>query len=156
MSDDDKSTVQLLELFKKYKKTGEAKILSDFIRSGGLNEVKLPKKLSDEIADLLDAAYPLSSKKTLAVDDSWMFYVYWRETELKTGKKRKNLQKNAIREVQNWFEARGTPKKYELVRSRLRQEYFIWRGNLSDFELERFKSSVKQNLNKISQRKMKS
>ena len=90
----------------------------------------------------------MSSKKTLAVDDSWMFYIYWRETEFKTGKKRKNLQKNAIRAVQNWFETRGTPKKYELVRSRLRQEYFIWRDNLSDFELQRYKSSVIQTTGK--------
>ena len=133
---------KLMEIFKKYKKSRNAKILSDCIRSGGLNNVKLPNKLALEIADLLDAAYPLSNKKTLAVDDSWMFYIYWRETEFKTGKRRKNLQKNAIKEVQNWFANRGTPKKYELVRSRLRQEYFIWRDNLSEFELARYKSSV--------------
>jgi len=144
MKNEKEKQEKLAEVFKKYKKTGDAKFLSNCIRSGGLNNVKLPNKLAVEIADLLDAAYPLSSKKTLAVDDSWMFYIYWRETEFKTGRKRKNLQKNAIRAVQDWFETRGTPKKYELIRSRLRQEYFIWRDNLSVFELERYRSSVNQ------------
>ena len=154
MDNEKEKQEKLIEVYKKYKKTGNAKFLSDCIRTGGLNSVKLPNKLAVEIADLLDAAYPLSSKKTLAVDDSWMFYIYWRETEFKTGKKRKNLQKNAIKAVQNWFETRGTPKKYELVRSRLRQEYFIWRDNLSDFELQRYKSSVNQTTGKNHENKI--
>ncbi len=126
--------------YKKYKKTGEAKILSELIRRRGLINVSWPKGLEKQLADLLDAAYPESNKKTLAIDDSWMFFIYWREAEFKTGKKRKYLQKKDIKIVQEWFASRGTPKNYELIRSRLRQEYAIWRENLSSFELERFRS----------------
>ena len=131
---------ELNDLYKKYKKSGEAKILSDLIRSGGLDNVPWPKGLAKELADLLDSAYPESNRKTLAIDDSWMFFIYWRETEFKTGKKRKYLQKKGIKRVQEWFALRGTPKNYELIRSRLRQEYGIWRENLGSFELERFRS----------------
>ena len=80
--------------YKKYKKTGEAKILSELIRRRGLINVSWPKGLEKQLADLLDAAYPESNKKTLAIDDSWMFFIYWREAEFKTGKKIKYLQKN--------------------------------------------------------------
>lgn len=128
--------------YKKYKKTGEAKILSELIRRRGLINVSWPKGLEKQLADLLDAAYPESNKKTLAIDDSWMFFIYWREAEFKTGKKIKYLQKKYIKIVQEWFVSRGTPKNYELIRSRLRQEYTIWRENLSSFELERFRSNA--------------
>lgn len=47
--------------------------MSDFIRRNGLSEVKWPKGLSDELADLLDAAYPWSGEKRIAIDDSWIF-----------------------------------------------------------------------------------
>lgn len=133
---------ELNDLYKKYKKSGEAKILSELIRRRGLVNVPWPKGLAKELADLLDAAYSESAKKTLAIDDSWMFFIYWREAEFKTGKKIKYLQKKYIKIVQEWFVSRGTPKNYELIRSRLRQEYTIWRENLSSFELERFRSNA--------------
>ena len=83
--------VKLYEVYRRYKKVKEVSVLSDFIRRDGLSEVKWPKGLRDELADLLDAAYPWSGEKRLAIDDSWIFYIYWSETEYKTGKIGKNL-----------------------------------------------------------------
>jgi len=114
--------------------------LSDFIRRNGLSEVKWPKGLSDELADLLDAAYPWSGEKRIAIDDSWIFYIYWSETEYKTGKIGKNLKKKGIREVEKWFSQMGNPKRYEFIQSRLRQYYATWRESLTEAELSQFKN----------------
>ena len=78
---------------KNIKNLAKQKILSELIRRRGLVNVPWPKGLAKELADLLDAAYSESAKKTLAIDDSWMFFIYWRESEFKTGKKDKIFAK---------------------------------------------------------------
>ena len=113
MNEKKSKHVKLYEVYSRYKKVKEVSVLSDFIRRDGLSEVKWPKGLRDELADLLDAAYPWSGEKRLAIDDSWIFYIYWSETEYKTGKIGKNLKKKGIREVEKWFSQMGNPKRYE-------------------------------------------
>ena len=138
--------VKLYEVYSRYKKVKEVSVLSDFIRRDGLSEVKWPKGLRDELADLLDAAYPWSGEKRLAIDDSWIFYIYWSETEYKTGKIGKNLKKKGIREVEKWFSQMGNPKKYEFIQSRLRQYYATWRESLTEAELSQFKNLATKNI----------
>lgn len=138
--------VKLYEVYRRYKKVKEVSVLSDFIRRDGLSEVKWPKGLRDELADLLDAAYPWSGEKRIAIDDSWIFYIYWSETEYKTGKIGKNLKKKGIREVEKWFSQMGNPKKYEFIQSRLRQYYATWRESLTEAELSHFKNLATKNI----------
>ena len=138
--------VKLYEVYRRYKKVKEVSVLSDFIRRDGLSEVKWPKGLRDELADLLDAAYPWSGEKRIAIDDSWIFYIYWSETEYKTGKIGKNLKKKGIREVEKWFSQMGNPKKYEFIQSRLRQYYATWRESLTEAELSQFENLATKNI----------
>ena len=103
MTEKKSKNIKLYNVYRRYKKVREVSVLSDFIRRNGLSEVKWPKGLSDELADLLDAAYPWSGEKRIAIDDSWIFYIYWSETEYNTGKLGKNLKKKGIREVEKWL-----------------------------------------------------
>ena len=77
MTEKKSKNIKLYNVYRRYKKVREVSVLSDFIRRNGLSEVKWPKGLSDELADLLDAAYPWSGEKRIAIDDSWIFYIYW-------------------------------------------------------------------------------
>ena len=146
MNEKKSKHVKLYEVYSRYKKVKEVSVLSDFIRRDGLSEVKWPNGLRDELADLLDAAYPWSGEKRLAIDDSWIFYIYWSETEYKTGKIGKNLKKKGIREVEKWFSQMGNPKKYEFIQSRLRQYYATWRESLTEAELSQFKNLATKNI----------
>ena len=146
MNEKKSKHVKLYEVYSRYKKVKEVSVLSDFIRRDGLSEVKWPKGLRDELADLLDAAYPWSGEKRIAIDDSWIFYIYWSETEYKNGKIGKNLKKKGIREVEKWFSQMGNPKKYEFIQSRLRQYYATWRESLTEAELSQFKNLATKNI----------
>ena len=146
MNEKKSKHVKLYEVYSRYKKVKEVSVLSDFIRRDGLSEVKWPKGLRDELADLLDAAYPWSGEKRIAIDDSWIFYIYWSETEYKTGKIGKNLKKKGIREVEKWFSQMGNPKRYEFIQSRLRQYYATWRESLTEAELSQFKNLASKNI----------
>ena len=123
-----------------YKLQNEPGVLADFIRSGGLENRQWPKGLSEEIANLLDRAYPWTSRKQVAVDDTWIFYLYWCETEGETGVNPKNVNKAAIRKIENWFQNRGTPKPYETIRTRIREGYEFWRDSITQEELDRYQS----------------
>jgi len=146
MNEKKSKHVKLYEVYSRYKKVKEVSVLSDFIRRDGLSEVKWPKGLRDELADLLDAAYPWSGEKRLAIDDSWIFYIYWSETEYKTGKIGKNLKKKVTREGEKWSRQMGKEKKYEFIQSRLRQYYATWRESLTEAELSQFKNLASKNI----------
>lgn len=117
-------------------------VLTDYIRIGGLINKPWPVGLAEDLADILDNAYPWTSRKQTQVDDTWIFYLYWRETEFKTGKVHHELSMSAIRSIEDWFAARGTPKKYETIRTRLREHYELWRKGLTEEKLRRMENSA--------------
>ena len=45
-------------------------------------------------------------------------------------------------ENEEWFEALGTPKKYQTIRTRLRENYRYWRNNLTPNELDKMIESA--------------
>ena len=117
-------------------------VLTDYIRIGGLINKPWPVGLAEDLADILDNAYPWTSRKQTQVDDTWIFYLYWRETEFKTGKVHHELSMSAIRSIEDWFAARGTPKKYETIRMGLREHYELWRKGLTEEKLRRMENSA--------------
>ena len=117
-------------------------VLTDYIRIGGLINKPWPVGLAEDLADILDNAYPWTSRKQTQVDDTWIFYLYWRETEFKTGKVHHELSMSAIRSIEDWFAARGTQKKYETIRTRLREHYELWRKGLTEEQLRHMENSA--------------
>ena len=123
-------------VYNNYKKTKNVSALTDLIRSGGLINKPWPAGLAEDLADILDQAYPWTSRKQVQVDDTWIFYIYWRETEFKTGPIDQQLNMSAIRYLEEWFNGRGTPKNYETIRTRLRDGYTNWRDSLKPEQIE--------------------
>ncbi len=134
-------------VYSSYKSSREPGVLADYIRTGGLTNVPWPYGLAEDLAALLDQAYPWTTRKQTAADDTWIFFIYWRETEFRDGRAHKTFRKKALREVLEWFEARGTPKNYETIRTRLREGYQHWRESISVQEIE----YLKEMLNEISE-----
>lgn len=123
--------------FEQYQKSGHGDWLSSIIRIGGATNIPWPVGMAEAVADLIDQADPWTNRDQTQTDDTWIFYVYWRETEARTGEKHRDLNMEGIRAVVDWFDARGTPKPYETIRTRLREKYTIWRSELSDKDLAR-------------------
>lgn len=128
--------------FEQFKKSGHGDWLADIIRSGGATNVPWPSGMAEAVANLISQADPWSSRDQTHADDTWIYFVYWRETEFRTGskpkelnEKPKDLNKAGIRAVKDWFDARGTPKEYETIRTRLRENYEYWRSKLTDEDL---------------------
>lgn len=134
---------ELFDVYERYKLTREVSILTDYIRGGGLVNKPWPDGLSEDLADILDNAYPWTSRKQTQVDDTWIFYVYWRETEFKSGEPDNQLNMAAIRYVEDWFNARGTPKNYETIRTRLREHYQYWRNQLTPDQIAKMESAAR-------------
>ena len=126
---------ELFRVYENFKRTKEVSVLTDYIRIGGLINKPWPVGLAEDLADILDHAYPWTYRKQTQVDDTWIFYLYWRETEFKTGKVHHELSMSAIRSIEDWFAARGTQKKYETIRTRLREHYELWRKGLTEEQL---------------------
>lgn len=133
---------ELFWVYESFKRTKEVSILTDFIRAGGLINTPWPVGLSEDLADMLDNAYPRKARKQTQIDDTWIFYVYWRETEFKSGKPDDQFNMAVIRYIEEWFEALGTPKKYQTIRTRLRENYRYWRNNLTPIELDKMIESA--------------
>ena len=133
---------ELFRVYESFKRTKEVSVLTDYIRLGGLINKPWPVGLAEDLADILDHAYPWTSRKQTQVDDTWIFYLYWRETEFKTGKVHHELSKSAIRSIEDWFAARGTPKKYETIRTRLREHYELWRKGLTKEKLRNMENAA--------------
>lgn len=133
---------ELFHIYERFKKTKEVSVLTDYIRIGGLINKPWPVGLAENLADILDHAYPWTSRKQTQVDDTWIFYLYWRETEFKTGKVHHELSKSAIRSIENWFAARGTQKNYETIRTRLREHYEFWWEGLTAEQLRNMENSA--------------
>ena len=133
---------ELFRVYESFKRTKEVSVLTDYIRIGGLINKPWPVGLAEDLADILDHAYPWTSRKQTQVDDAWIFYLYWRETEFKTGKVHHELSMSAIRSIEDWFAARGTPKKYETIRTRLREHYELWWKGLTEEKLRRMENSA--------------
>ena len=126
---------QIAELqfaFSMYEKTSHGDWLAGIIRSGGATNIPWPVGLAEALADLIEKAVPWTSRDQTQSDDTWIFYLYWRETEYRTGEKGNKFNKRAIREIENWFEARGTPKEIETIQTRLRSHYVHWRSSISE------------------------
>lgn len=136
MSRDAKREVDLQFCFEMYNKSKHGSWLADIIRSGGATDIPWPVGMAEAVADLIDKADPWSTRDQASSDDTWIMYVYWRESELRTGKQRKTFSKESIRAVEDWFAARGTPKTYETIRTRLRENYNYWREDLSEKEVQ--------------------
>lgn len=98
--------------------------------------------MAETVANLITRADPWTSRDQTCADDTWICFVYWRETDCRTGKRHTAFAKSAIREVEEWFKARGTPKAYETIRTRLRENYDYWRDNLSDEDIEQITISA--------------
>jgi hypothetical protein len=130
-------------VYESYKKHRNASALADFIRIGGLINKPWPVGLAEDLADLIDEAYPWTARKQTRVDDTWIFYIYWKETEFKTGRLDQQLNKSAIRYVEEWFNSRGTPKNYETIRTRLRDHYSHWRNSLKPEEIEKMTDAAR-------------
>lgn len=81
--------MKLYDVYRHYKKVREVSILSDFIRQDGLSEVKWPKGLRSELADLLDAAYPWSGERELQL----MIAGFFTFIEVKPNTKLEKLEK---------------------------------------------------------------
>ena len=133
---------ELFRVYESFKRTKEVSVLTDYIRIGGLINKPWPVGLAEDLANILDHTYPWTSRKQTQVDDAWIFYLYWRETEFKTGKVHHELSMSAIRSIEDWFAARGTPKKYETIRTRLREHYELWRKGLTEEKLRRMENSA--------------
>jgi len=131
---------ELFVVYENFKRTNEVSVLTDYIRIGGLVNKPWPLGLAEDLADILDRAHPWTTRKQTQVDDTWIFYLYWRETEGETGVKPKNVNKAAIRKIEDWFMNRGTPKPYETIRTRIREEYKYWRDSITQEQLDRYQS----------------
>lgn len=134
---------ELFSVYERYKLTKEVSILTDFIRVGGLINTPWPVGLSEDLAEILDNAYLWTSRKQTQVDDTWIFYIYWRETEFKSVKSDEQFNMSAIRYIEEWFKARGTPKNYETIRTRLREHYKFWRDKLTPDQIEKMKDGAR-------------
>ena len=121
--------------FEMFQKSGHADWLAGIIRMGGAINVPWPVGMAEALADLVDRGDPWTSRDQAHADDTWINFVYWRETEFRTGKMSNNLSMAGIRAVEDWFEARGTPKGYETIRTRLRENYDYWRSKLTAEDL---------------------
>lgn len=128
--------------FERFKESGHGDWLADIIRIGGATNIPWPIGMAEAVADLITRADPWTARDQTGADDTWICFVYWRETEYRTGKRHTLLSKSAIREVEEWFKARGTPKAYETIRTRLRENYDYWRDKLSDEDIERMTKSA--------------
>jgi hypothetical protein len=128
--------------FEQYKKSGHGDWLADIIRVGGATNIPWPEGMAEAVADLINSGNPWTARDQTRVDDTWIYYVYWRETEYRNGKHHTSFSKFAIREVEKWFEARGTPKSYETIRSRLRYNYVYWRDSLSSDDIETMRAAA--------------
>lgn len=128
--------------FEQYKKSGHGDWLSSIIRIGGATNIPWPVGMAEAVADLIDKADPWTNRDQTHADDTWIFYVYWRETEARTGKKHRRWNMAGIRAVEEWFNARGAPKPYETIRTRLKDKYKIWRSQLSDTDLARMREAA--------------
>jgi hypothetical protein len=136
MSQKVKQLADLQFCFAMYSKSKHGSWLSDTIRAGGATDTPWPAGMAEAVADLIDKADPWTSRDQASSDDTWIMYIYWRESELKTGKQLTTFSKEGIRAVENWFAARGTPKAYETIRTRLRENYNYWHENLSEKEIQ--------------------
>ena len=136
MSRDAKQEADLQFCFEMYNKSKHGSWLADIIRIGGATNIPWPVGMAEAVADLIDKADPWSARDQASSDDTWIMYVYWRESELRTGTQRKTFSKESIRAVEDWFAARGTPKTYETIRTRLRENYNYWREDLSEKEVQ--------------------
>ena len=134
MSRDDRLKT-LQRVYEKYKSTGEAGYLADLIRMGVAANIPWPAGMAEDVADLIDTADPLTKRKQTALDDDWMFYYFWMQTEFKTGEISYRYEKRAIDFIQGAFAARGNHKTFDAIRDRLRLHYQSWREGLTDQKL---------------------
>lgn len=127
-------------VYEQYKATGEAGYLADLIRIGGAVNLPWPVGMAEDVAALLDKADPWTPSKEIKVENSLMFYIYWRETEFKTGEPSKQLNMAAVRQAEELLLSLNKNKPYDTVQKRFRRNYERWREKLTDDQLQQMQA----------------
>jgi hypothetical protein len=142
MSPKSKRVADLQFAFAMYQRSGHGDWLEGIIRQGGAINVPWPSGMAEALADLIRTAQPWTSRDQTRADDTWICYLYWRETEYRNGKLSAPLNKRALRLIVDWFDARGTPKPLETIRTRIRENYAHWRSTQSEAEIVRMRDAA--------------
>lgn len=125
-SEQQREQAELQLLWNTYEVSRDLQVLSELLRSGHLQKHPLPAGMAEELADFLDLVKP-HAQAAPDRDDDYIFMVYWRHTELKTGSNPLVLDEAALAACADFMEAIGRPRSRETLRVRVSEHYANWR-----------------------------
>jgi hypothetical protein len=125
-SEQQREQAELQLLWNTYEVSRDLQVLSELLRSRHLQKHPLPAGMAEELADFLDLVKP-HAQAAPDRDDDYIFMVYWRHTELKTGSNPLVLDEAALAACADFMEAIGRPRSRETLRVRVSEHYANWR-----------------------------
>ena len=125
-SEQQREQAELQLLWNTYEVSRDLQVLSELLRSRYLQKHPLPAGMAQELADFLDLVKP-HAQAAPDRDDDYIFMVYWRHTELKTGSNPLVLDEVALSACADFMEAIGRPRSRETLRVRVSEHYANWR-----------------------------
>jgi hypothetical protein len=125
-SEQQREQAELQLLWNTYEVSRDLQVLSELLRSRYLQKHPLPAGMAEELADFLDLVKP-HAQAAPDRDDDYIFMVYWRHTELKTGSNPLVLDEAALAACADFMEAIGRLCSRETLRVRVSEHYADWR-----------------------------
>ena len=125
-SEQQREQAELQLLWNTYEVSRDLQVLSELLRSRHLQKHPLPAGMAEELAAFLDLVKP-HAQAAPDRDDDYIFMVYWRHTELKTGSNPLVLDEAALSACADFMDAIGRPRSRETLRVRVSEHYADWR-----------------------------
>ena len=125
-SEQQREQAELQLLWNTYEVSRDLQVLSELLRSRYVQKHPLPAGMAQELADFLDLVKP-HAQAAPDRDDDYIFMVYWRHTELKTGSNPLVLDEVALSACADFMETIGRPRSRETLRVRVSEHYANWR-----------------------------
>lgn len=125
-SEQQREQAELQLLWNTYEVSRDLQVLSELLRSRHLQKHPLPAGMAEELAAFLDLVKP-HAQAAPDRDDDYIFMVYWRHTELKTGSNPLVLDEAALSACADFMDAIGRPRSRETLRVRVSGYYADWR-----------------------------